>query len=146
MKQPSFSVYSDRKTSVLTISKQFLDENGLHCDSGPFLEFTPEQMKEIGVTFSERHFAEFEGGAANAPSEFQMMSEEKQAAFYKGHKHVWVCRRAPNEIVMSPWRPVRRGKKVVLVALGPEENIHVPWPTTAEKFFEGLMAALEKVP
>jgi hypothetical protein len=144
MKQPSFSVYLNRKTGEFRVCREFDDAHGLHCETGAHVRFSADQMKTEGVRFAEIHFSEYETRTAVEPAELQQMPLEAQNEFQKVHKHVWVYRPKPDEVVFWPSRTAKRGKRMIPVALEPEDTVHVAWPTNGEKFFENLMAALEK--
>lgn len=143
MKQPSFNVYLNRKSGEFVVSRQFEDEHGLHCDTGPLLRFEPERMKQDGLRFAEEHFAAFQTRTSNEPSEFQQMSTEEKNQFYKAHKNVWVYRSSANEVVLWPMRVAKRGGLMVPVALEPEDCIRLSWPTTPGKLFDSLVTAFE---
>jgi len=143
MKQASFNVYLNRKSGEFVVSLQFEDEHGLHCDTGPFLRFDRERMKQDGLRFTEEHFVAFQTRTSNEPSEFQQMTAEEKNRFHKAHKHVWVYRSGANEIVLWPMRVAKRGGFMAPIALEPEESIHLSWPTTPDQFFDNLVAAFE---
>jgi hypothetical protein len=146
MKQPSFNVFLNRTTGVFVISRQFLDDHGLHCDTGPFIRFDWDRMRVEGARFAEQHFAEFETQTANEESEFQSMSPDDERQFFQTHECVWVYRPASAEIVFWPNQIVKRRGRFIPVGLEPADTVHLSWPTTPEKFFEFLMDAFEKTP
>jgi hypothetical protein len=143
MNQPSFNVYLNRKGGEFVVSRQFEDEHGLHCDTGPFLRFDPESMRQEGLRFTEEHFIAFQSRTSNEPSEFQQMSTEEKNQFHRAHKNVWVYRSSANEVVLWPMRLAKRAELMVPVALEPEDCVRLSWPTTPSKFFDSLMAAFD---
>jgi len=143
MDQPSFDVYQNCKSGEFVISRNFKDEHGLHCDTGPFLKFTQEQMKSDGLRFAEEHFTLFATRKVGEPSQFRKMPPIEQKRFRRDHIHVFVYRHKPNEIRFSPTHLVMRKGHVIPIARDPEYRVHLPWPTTAERFYEALLAALE---
>lgn len=146
MKQPSFSVYLNRKTGEFVVSRQFHDAHGLHCDTGPFVRFSSDDMKTDALRFAEKHFAEFETRTSDEPSDFQKMTPDEERRFFQSHENVWVYRPKPDEVVFWPNQIVKRRGRFIPVGLDPEDTVHVSWPTPPEKFFEGLMEAFEKTP
>lgn len=128
------------------VSRQFLDDHGLHCDTGPLIRFESEQMKTEGVRFTERHFAEFETRTSDEKSEFQTMSSDEERRFFQTHECVWVYRPKSDEVVFWPNQIVKRRGRFIPVGVDPGDTIHLAWPTTAEKFFTFLMDAFEKTP
>jgi hypothetical protein len=146
MKQASFNIYLNRKTGQFVLSRQFLDKHGLHCDTGPFIRLTTDEMKSEGLRFAERHFVDFETRTPDEKSEFQAMSPDQERQFFQNHDCVWVYRPKPNEVVFWPKQIVKRRGRFLDVGLDPEETVRLSWPTTADKFFEFLMDAFEKTP
>jgi hypothetical protein len=143
MKQPSFNVFQNRKSGEFVLSRQFEDEHGLHCDTGGFVRFDREQMKVDGCRFTEEHFEAFQTRKSNEPSEFQQMSAEEKNLFYKAHKNVWVYRLSQDEVVAWPMRVAKRGSLYLPVPLEPEASLRIPWPTSPDRFFDILIAALD---
>lgn len=146
MKQPSFGLYLNRKTGEFLVSRQFLDNHGLHVDTGKFIRFSTDQMRAEGVRFAERHFAEFETRTADEKSEFQTMTPDEERQFFQNHDCIWVYRPRPEEIVFWPQQIVKRRGRFIDVGVDPQDTIHMSWPASAEKFFTFLMDAFEKTP
>lgn len=146
MKQPSFGVYLNRKSGEFLLSRQFLDDHGLACDTGKFIRFSTDQMKAECAHFAQRHFAEFETRTVSEQSEFQTMSSDEERQFFQNHDCVWVYRPTPAEVVFWPRQIVKRRGRFIDVGVDPEDTIHMSWPASAEKLFTFLMDAFEKTP